>query len=142
MMKSLLAVVAMLPMATFAASSVPVGTLELGGSTNLGFSSSSEKIEDLDGLIDQTVWSLGGTALYFVSPNLSVGGRLNYTSLSVDAGGGESGAPFKTLLMTMTLEDHDVVIAALKSVQRAHDLLSRDAALVHLARAHMETASE
>lgn len=56
--------------------------------------------------------------------------------------GGESGAPFKTLLMTMTPEDHDVVIAALKSVQRSLDLPSRDAALVHLARAHMETASE
>ena len=59
-----------------------------------------------------------------------------------DTEGDESKAPFKTLLLTMTLEDHDVVIAALKSVQRSLDLPSRDAAIVHLARAHMKTVSE
>jgi hypothetical protein len=90
MMKHVLAVLAMFPMAAFAASSVPVGTFELGGSTNLGFHSASEEIEGLDG-IDQTVWTLGGTGLYYVSPNLSVGGRLNYASVTTDFGGDKIG---------------------------------------------------
>lgn len=61
-----------------------------------------------------------------------------------DLGGGidesteSPSAPFKTLLMTMSFEDHDVVIAGLKAVQAERGLASRDAALVALCREYIE----
>lgn len=104
MMKHVLAVLALFPAATFAAGANPAhaasptaapeveaGTIEIGGSTNLGFRSGSEKESTPGGsaTTDVTTWSLDGTGLYYVNPNFSVGGRLAYDRRTEDDGGGD-----------------------------------------------------
>lgn len=83
MLKHVLAVLALFPLAASAAPTV--GTFELSGGTNLGFLSYTREY-DLGPAgkeeTDVTQWALNGRGLYTVAPNLSVGARLAYTSLT------------------------------------------------------------
>jgi hypothetical protein len=77
-MKKIIFALAMVPM--LARAEVAQGTFELSGGSNLGFSSGSRKTEigGASGTVDTTDYGLSATGLYYVSPNIGIGGRLEY----------------------------------------------------------------
>jgi opacity protein-like surface antigen len=77
-MKRILVVLAMAPMIA-QAHDISVGTIGLSGSSNLGFTSTSTKINDVDAG-DTTTFNLSTTGVYYVIPNLGVGLQLAYNS--------------------------------------------------------------
>lgn len=96
MMKRILAVVAMLPAVAFAApaaENLRAGAFELRGDSSIGFASGSNKLELTQGgatqstTTDTTTWSLGASGLYYLNPNVGVGGRLSYLSEEQKTGG-------------------------------------------------------
>jgi hypothetical protein len=85
MMKKILVALAMFPMVA-AASELAPGTFELSGSTTLGYNSSSSDVK-VDGAsvvkTDTSAFALSGNGLYFVTPNVAIGGRLSYLNQSI-----------------------------------------------------------
>jgi hypothetical protein len=86
-MKKLLVALAMFPMIAAAnEQGLAPGTFELSGTTTLGFSSSSSDVK-VDGTsvskLDTSLFALGGNGLYYVTPNVALGGRLNYRNQTI-----------------------------------------------------------
>jgi hypothetical protein len=85
MKKLLVALVALFPLAAFAQSQpskLSVGTLELAGDTNLSFLSADTTFKANGGSVSgtETTWNLRGLGLFYVTPNVGVGGTLSYVS--------------------------------------------------------------
>jgi opacity protein-like surface antigen len=108
MMKSILAIIAMAPLATFAApakqarvaeekSEISPGTIEIRGDSNLGLLTQSVKTKFPGGSVteDTTTFALGLTGLYYFLPVgpgiLGIGGTLAYEDVSVKVAGQKSG---------------------------------------------------
>jgi hypothetical protein len=90
-MKKLLVALAMFPLVAAANEhgtehGIAPGTFELSGTTTLGFSSTSSDIK-MDGTsvdkTDTSVFALGGNGLYYVTPNVALGGRINYRNQTI-----------------------------------------------------------
>ncbi len=78
-MKRMFFVLAMVPMMARGLDLAP-GTLEVTGSSNLGFGSSSTELSNVSGSTDTTTFNLNTTGLYYVIPNLGVGLNLAWNS--------------------------------------------------------------
>ena len=86
-MKKLLVALAMFPLVAAANEhGIAPGTFELSGTTTLGFNSTSSDIK-ADGVsmdkTDTSVFALGGNGLYYVTPNVALGGRINYRNQTI-----------------------------------------------------------
>jgi hypothetical protein len=86
-MKKLLVALAMFPLVAAANEhGIAPGTFELSGTTTLGFNSTSSDIK-MDGTsvskLDTSVFALGGNGLYYVTPNVALGGRINYRNQTI-----------------------------------------------------------
>lgn len=106
MKRTLVAILAMAPLATFAAPArkapvaedkageIGVGTIELRGDSNLGLFTGSVKVEN-NPKIDTSEISLGVTALYYLLPvgpgMLGFGGTLAYEDVSAKVNGVTTG---------------------------------------------------
>lgn len=79
MMRRILMVLAMVP-ALAQAAELSVGTFEVSGSSNLGFSSGSTKVEagGVTDTTDTTSYALSTSGLYYLAPNVGVGLNLVY----------------------------------------------------------------
>lgn len=89
MMRSVLVVLAMIPMATRAAD-LSVGTFEVSGGSNFVFESSSNDFTDSLGqttTTDTRTFGLDVTGLYYVIPNFGVGLGLAYQNSEDESGG-------------------------------------------------------
>jgi hypothetical protein len=80
MMKRIALVLAMVP-ALASANDIAPGTFELSGGSNLGLSSTSAKY-DGGGTVDFSNNGLAATGLYYVMPNVAVGGTFQWASNS------------------------------------------------------------
>jgi hypothetical protein len=96
MTKRILVVLAMLPTFAMAADLTP-GVIEVTGSSNLGFDSSSSKFEGAANSTDTTRYGLDLTGIYYLTPNVGVGLRLGYTNEETKFAGAKSGV--STLLL-------------------------------------------
>jgi opacity protein-like surface antigen len=111
MMKRILAIIAMAPLATFAAPAkqarvaeekgeISVGTIEIRGDTNLSLLSDSIKYSP-GGSVDTTTFKLDVTGLYYILPvgpgMIGIGGTLGYEDVTTKFHGQKSGTTTFTL---------------------------------------------
>lgn len=80
MTKRFLVVLAVLPMLARAAELSP-GVVEVTGSSQLGFTSSSSKLEGSSESSDTKSYGVDATGVYYLTPNVGLGLRLGYASL-------------------------------------------------------------
>jgi opacity protein-like surface antigen len=87
-MKKLLALLALVPLVASAQdfpAKLKPGTFELAGSSNLSVLSSSNDYKSNGQSVsgDQTNWNVQGFGLFYVAPNIGVGGTVSYQSLKL-----------------------------------------------------------
>jgi hypothetical protein len=87
-MQKLLALLALLPLAAFGEPINP-GAVELSGESSLSFLTSDTTLKSSGGAAsgNQQNWDLRGAVLYYVAPNVGVGGTLSYQSEALSVPG-------------------------------------------------------
>lgn len=88
MKRMLISVLAALALAPFAAQArnLSPGTFELSGSTQLGFSTTSTEVDGDPNDFDQDIWTVHGSGLVYIAPNLGVGLVLGHQNVETTYG--------------------------------------------------------
>ncbi len=87
-MKRFLVMLALAPTLA-AANELSVGTFQLSGNSNLGFSTQKTKITGFEDTTD-TTFNLSGSGLYYVTPMVGIGAVLEYDHTTEKSGGVET----------------------------------------------------